>query len=71
MQKIRSLEHDLALNMEARSIRIIAPIPGKAAVGIEVPNPKPQEVSFKDLMQAYQTGSRKFHIPPPRQSGQW
>ncbi len=63
VQKIRSLEHDLALNMEARSIRIIAPIPGKAAVGIEIPNPRPQEVSFKDLMLAYQQGTRKFHIP--------
>ena len=38
VQKIKALENDIALNMEAKSIRIIAPIPGKAAVGIEVPN---------------------------------
>lgn len=63
VQKIKALENDIALNMEAKSIRIIAPIPGKAAVGIEVPNSHPQEVAFKDMIQAYQQGSRKFHIP--------
>lgn len=63
VQKIKTLENDIALNMEAKSIRIIAPIPGKAAVGIEIPNPQPQEVAFRDLLQAYQQLGRKFHIP--------
>jgi S-DNA-T family DNA segregation ATPase FtsK/SpoIIIE len=63
VQKIKTLENDIALNMEAKSIRIIAPIPGKAAVGIEVPNSQPQEVAFLDLLQAYQQSPRKFHIP--------
>ncbi len=63
VQRIKTLDNDIALNMEAKSIRIIAPIPGKAAVGIEVPNPQPQEVGFKDMLQAYQQGSQKFHIP--------
>lgn len=63
VQKIKTLDNDIALNMEAKSIRIIAPIPGKAAVGIEVPNPQPQEVGFKEMLQAYQQGSQKFHIP--------
>lgn len=63
VQKILTLENDIALNMEAKSIRIIAPIPGKAAVGIEVPNPQPQEVGFKDMLTSYQQGSKKFHIP--------
>lgn len=63
VQKIKALENDIALNMEAKSIRIIAPIPGKAAVGIEVPNPHPQEVGFKDMLQSYQQGSKRFHIP--------
>jgi len=63
VQKIKTLDNDIALNMEAKSIRIIAPIPGKAAVGIEVPNPQPQEVGFKDMLHAYQQGSQKFHIP--------
>jgi S-DNA-T family DNA segregation ATPase FtsK/SpoIIIE len=63
VQKIKTLENDIALNMEAKSIRIIAPIPGKAAVGIEVPNPQPQEVGFKEMLMAYQQGSAKFRIP--------
>lgn len=63
VQKIKTLENDIALNMEAKSIRIIAPIPGKAAVGIEVPNPQPQEVSFKEMLLAYQQNPNKLRIP--------
>lgn len=63
VQKIKTLDNDIALNMEAKSIRIIAPIPGKAAVGIEVPNPNPQEVGFKDMLLAYQQAAQKYHIP--------
>ena len=63
VQKIKTLENDIALNMEAKSIRIIAPIPGKAAVGIEVPNAQPEEVGFKDMLAAYQQETKKFHIP--------
>lgn len=63
VQKIKTLESDIALNMEAKSIRIIAPIPGKAAVGIEVPNAIAQEVGFKDMLIAYQQGQQKFRIP--------
>lgn len=63
VQKIKTLENDIALNMEAKSIRIIAPIPGKAAVGIEVPNQQPQEVGFKDMLAAYQQSAQKFKIP--------
>jgi DNA segregation ATPase FtsK/SpoIIIE, S-DNA-T family len=63
VQKIRTLENDIALNMEAKSIRIIAPIPGKAAVGIEVPNSVPQEVGFKEMLTAYHQGQQKFRIP--------
>lgn len=63
VQKVKSLEKDIALNMEARSIRILAPIPGKAAIGIEVPNPHPQEVAFKDILNAYFQSGKKFHVP--------
>lgn len=63
VQKIKALDNDIALNMEAKSIRIIAPIPGKAAVGIEVPNSHPQEVGFKDMLLAYQQSNHKFHVP--------
>lgn len=61
--KIKNLEHDIALNLEAKAIRIIAPIPGKPAVGIEVPNANPQEVSFKEILLAYQQRGSPFKIP--------
>jgi S-DNA-T family DNA segregation ATPase FtsK/SpoIIIE len=63
VQKIKTLENDIALNMEAKSIRILAPIPGKAAIGIEVPNPQPQEVSFKEMLNAYKQSGNKCFIP--------
>ena len=63
VQKIKVLENDIALNLQARSIRIIAPIPGKAAVGVEVPSLYPQEVGFKEMLSEYQKGRKKLHIP--------
>lgn len=63
VQKIKTLENDIALNLQAKSIRIIAPIPGKAAVGVEVPSLYPQEVSFKELLYQYQQNPRKMMIP--------
>lgn len=49
--------------MQAKSIRIIAPIPGKAAVGVEIPSLYPQEVGFKEMLFRYQQQRRKFAIP--------
>lgn len=63
VQKITALENDIALKLQAKSIRIIAPIPGKAAVGIEIPSLYPQEVSFKEMLMNYQQSSRKLLIP--------
>lgn len=63
VQKIKALENDIALNMQAKSTRIIAPIPGKAAVGIEIPNPKPHEVSFRELLELYRTCGKEHEIP--------
>jgi S-DNA-T family DNA segregation ATPase FtsK/SpoIIIE len=63
VQKIKALENDIALNMQAKSIRIVAPIPGKAAVGVEVPALHPQEVSFKEMLLHYQQKTRKLQIP--------
>ena len=63
VQKIKTLENDIALNLQAKSIRIIAPIPGKAAVGVEIPSLYPQEVSFKELLYNYQQSPRKMLIP--------
>lgn len=63
VQKIKALENDIALNLQASSIRIIAPIPGKAAVGIEIPNPDPQPVNFRDLLEDYQKGTQRLQVP--------
>jgi len=53
--KIRNLEDDIALSLSALGIRIIAPMPGKGTIGIEVPNKDPQIVSMQSII-----GSRKF-----------
>lgn len=63
VEKIKALQNNIALHMQATSIRIIAPIPGKAAVGIELPNAHPQEVNFREMITSYQEGSKRFHIP--------
>jgi len=63
VQKIKSLEKDIALNLQAKSIRIVAPIPGKAAVGVEIPSLYPQEVSLKEMLFNYQNTPRKKTIP--------
>ncbi len=63
VQKITALENDIALKLQAKSIRIIAPIPGKAAVGVEIPSPYPQEVSFKEMLISYLEGNRKYLVP--------
>nr|WP_315156344.1 DNA translocase FtsK [uncultured Flavobacterium sp.] len=55
ISKIKSLEDDIALSLSALGIRIIAPIPGKGTIGIEVPNKNPTMVSMKSVI-----GSAKF-----------
>ncbi len=52
VSKIVGLADDLALVMKAQSIRIQAPIPGKAAVGVEVPNPEPYTVFLKEILES-------------------
>jgi S-DNA-T family DNA segregation ATPase FtsK/SpoIIIE len=52
VNRIANLDADLALAMKARSIRIVAPIPGKGAVGVEVPNPRPQMILLRDILEA-------------------
>ena len=63
VQKIKALENDIALNLQAKSIRIIAPIPGKAAVGVEIPSLCPQEVGFKEMLVTYQQQPKKLNVP--------
>ena len=55
ISKIKNLEDDIALSLSALGIRIIAPIPGKGTIGIEVPNKKPTIVSFRSVV-----GSKAF-----------
>lgn len=50
ISKIKNLEDDIALSLSALGIRIIAPIPGKGTIGIEVPNSKPEVVSMRSLI---------------------
>ncbi|MFH0902966.1 MAG: DNA translocase FtsK 4TM domain-containing protein, partial [Pseudomonadota bacterium] len=52
LNKIASLADDLAMTLEAISVRIVAPIPGKAAVGIEIPNKQRETVFFKEIVAA-------------------
>ncbi len=52
VSKIVNLADDIALNLAAKSIRIEAPIPGKAAVGIEVPNPEPESVFLREVIES-------------------
>ncbi len=51
VRQIANLSNDLALAMRAASIRIVAPIPGRGAVGVEVPNPIPEMVGFRELVE--------------------
>ena len=51
VSKIANLADDLALAMKAASVRIVAPLPGKAAVGIEVPNNTRETVYFRQILE--------------------
>ena len=61
--KIRNLEDDIALSLSALGIRIIAPIPGKGTVGIEVPNARPQMVSMESLINSRKFQTTEFELP--------
>ena len=63
--KIKSLEDDIAMSLSALGIRIIAPIPGKGTIGIEVPNSKPQIVSMRTLLESatFAKAKEKMHLP--------
>ncbi len=63
ISKIRNLEDDIALRLQALGIRIIAPIPGKGTVGIEVPNSNPQIVSMRALIASKKYQETKMELP--------
>ncbi len=62
LTKITALENNLALDLAANTIRIEAPIPGKRAVGIEVPNVKPAMVRISSLLQSQEWASLNDHL---------
>ena len=61
--KIKNLEDDIALSLSALGIRIIAPIPGKGTVGIEVPNQEPQVVSIRSILGSKAFRETKYRLP--------
>lgn len=61
--KIRNLSDDIALRLSANGVRIIAPIPGKGTVGIEVPNKKAQTVSMRTVVSSKRYQENKYHLP--------
>ncbi|MEE9441823.1 MAG: DNA translocase FtsK [candidate division Zixibacteria bacterium] len=63
VSQISNLSEDLALNLKAKSIRIVAPIPGKGAVGIEIPNRNPHIVYLRDILESDKFQENRFHLP--------
>lgn len=63
INKIRSLEDDIALSLSAIGIRIIAPMPGKGTIGIEVPNAQPQVVSIRSILASKKFQECKAELP--------
>ena len=63
ISKIKNLEDDIALSLAALGIRIIAPIPGKGTIGIEVPNAKPRIVSMESILNSKKFQETKMELP--------
>lgn len=63
INKIANLSDDMALAMKAQSVRIIAPIPGKAAVGLEIPNPEREAVRLKEVLQNDALFNSSYRLP--------
>ncbi len=63
VSRVKSLENDLAMALSARGIRIIAPIPGKNAVGVEIPNGKPKTVWLRSVLQVEKFKNSTMMLP--------
>jgi DNA segregation ATPase FtsK/SpoIIIE, S-DNA-T family len=63
ISKIKSLEDDIALSLSALGIRIIAPMPGKGTIGIEVPNQNPEIVSMRSVLSSRKFQENNFDLP--------
>lgn len=63
VRQIANLSNDLALAMRAQSIRVVAPIPGRGAVGVEVPNPVPETVAFREILESPDFQTARAALP--------
>jgi S-DNA-T family DNA segregation ATPase FtsK/SpoIIIE len=63
VEKIQNLDKNIALNLKALSVRILAPVPGKGCVGVEVPNKHPQSVYIRDILESADWVNNKAEIP--------
>ncbi len=63
VNRIANLDADLALAMKASSVRIVAPIPGKGAVGVEIPNPQPEIVNLREILETSAFQNAKGELP--------
>jgi S-DNA-T family DNA segregation ATPase FtsK/SpoIIIE len=63
VEKIAGLDKNIALGMRAQSVRILAPIPGKAAVGVEMPNRTPTPVGMREILESEDWSAAKAEIP--------
>lgn len=63
VNRIANLDADLALAMKAKSVRIVAPIPGKGAVGVEIPNPHPEIVNLREILETPTFRKAKGELP--------
>ncbi|MBD5176507.1 MAG: DNA translocase FtsK [Bacteroidales bacterium] len=63
ISKIKNLADDIALSLAAKGVRVIAPIPGKGTVGIEVANAEPQTVSMRTIIESRKYAETRYRLP--------
>jgi len=63
VEKIASLDKNIALGLRAQSVRILAPVPGKGCVGVEVPNKQPTPVGIREILESQDWADAKAEIP--------
>jgi DNA segregation ATPase FtsK/SpoIIIE, S-DNA-T family len=63
VSKIQGLENDIAMGLKALAVRILAPVPGKGCVGVEIPNRQPQPVSLREIIESEDWNNSRAEIP--------
>lgn len=63
VSKIQGLENDIAMGLKALAVRILAPVPGKGCVGVEIPNRQPQPVSLREIIESEDWSNSRAEIP--------